>query len=140
MRVPPSARLRHATSALRPQRGRDFTGRTCSHCGGPQIGMASITQDGQYRPVCHPDYGMNCYELVTIHGHSMPCNCRGSSEHPDNDPCARCEYRRFEHPIDPAQPRRFDFLGNPVPCWQFLESTPRDPFADLLDEEHRLSD
>lgn len=102
-----------------------LTGQTCAHCSGPQNGSASVTQydDARkpvHKPLCHPDYGMDCYSLVSVYGHSMPCQCRGASEHPDQDVCHRCEYRRFEHVVDVDAPDvRLDFLGNPVPCFDF---------------------
>lgn len=101
-----------------------LSGRTCAHCGGPQVGFASVN----LAPLCHPDYGLDCYRLVTVYGHLMPCECRGKSENPDNDVCDRCQYRRFEHPVDPAEPAKKDFLGNPVPCYDFQNKPMRLPF------------
>ncbi len=52
--------------------------RKCSHCGEPMKGMASISQDGETHWLCHPDFGMDCYRLVTVRGHLLGgvCNCR----------------------------------------------------------------
>jgi len=41
----------------------------CSHCKQPQRGAASVGED----KLCHPDEGMDCYHLVTLFKHSMPC-------------------------------------------------------------------
>lgn len=115
----------------RPKASKRFTGGRCAHCRGPQIGYAAKGED----LLCHPDYGLDCYRLVTVYGHGMPCDCRGESSNPDNDRCYQCGYRRFEHLVDEALPQRFDFLGNPVPCWDFLEAPtpgpPDDPFGEL---------
>ena len=43
----------------------------CGHCGFERLGLASVND--QY--LCHPDYGMNCYRLVTVYDHPMPCEC-----------------------------------------------------------------
>lgn len=43
---------------------------TCRHCWRPQRGRASVYGE----PVCHPDQGMDCYHLVTVYGHPMPCD------------------------------------------------------------------
>lgn len=93
------------------------SGKTCAHCGDPQVGYAMA--GGQ--PLCHADFGLDCYRLVTVFKHPTPCDCTKGSEHPDRDECDRCHYRRFEHRVDPAEPaqRRTDFLGNPVPCFNF---------------------
>lgn len=107
---------------------RHFTGEQCGHCQGPQIGHSNVFEGKQRVPLCHPDYGMDCYHLVTVYRHSIPCDCRGEANHPDNDHCYRCGYRRFEHVVDVAEPQRKDFLGNPVPCWTFLEHPISAPF------------
>lgn len=121
--------------ASRPMAIQRFTGARCAHCQGPQIGMAAVgDNNGGTRMLCHPDYGLDCYRLVTVYGHGMPCNCRGETTSPDNDRCYQCGYRRFEHLIDRAQPKQFDFLGNPVPCDDFLEAPASDPFAELTRE------
>lgn len=45
---------------------------TCEHCGGQRQGYGVI----KGKKVCHPDVGMDCYHLVTVYGHEMPCkNC-----------------------------------------------------------------
>ncbi len=41
----------------------------CGHCRQRAIGHASV---GKVR-VCHPDSGMDCYRLVTVYRHWMPC-------------------------------------------------------------------
>ena len=51
---------------------------TCSHCGKPQRGRATVVVAGVPYPVCHvnPKNGMDCYRLVTVHSHmvlSCPC-------------------------------------------------------------------
>jgi hypothetical protein len=43
----------------------------CAHCLLPISGYGS-PHDGQ---LCHPDVpGMDCYRLVTVHQHEMPCH------------------------------------------------------------------
>ena len=42
---------------------------TCAHCLGVQVGFAGIGD----QVLCHPDYGIDCYRLVTIYSHAMPC-------------------------------------------------------------------
>jgi hypothetical protein len=44
-------------------------GAICGHCGEPQRGYASLWGI----PLCHPDEGLDCYRLVTVHGHGAPC-------------------------------------------------------------------
>lgn len=62
------------------------TGRTCSHCGGAQLGSASVTHDGVRHDLCHPDTQLDgdrlvgeldCYRLVTVYQHpQVDCsNC-----------------------------------------------------------------
>lgn len=41
----------------------------CGHCGMPIVGYASV--DGRH--LCHPDSGMDCYRLVSVYHHDMPC-------------------------------------------------------------------
>lgn len=43
----------------------------CGHCGEPMRGYAAINDT----PLCHPDEGLDCYRLVTVFGHPMPCGC-----------------------------------------------------------------
>ena len=42
----------------------------CAHCGHRVRGSASYNG----LPLCHPDEGMDCYHLVTVWGHKMPCD------------------------------------------------------------------
>lgn len=42
---------------------------TCAHCLGPQGGSAQVNDS----PLCHPADGLDCYRLVTVYGHAMPC-------------------------------------------------------------------
>ena len=50
---------------------------TCGHCGQRQLGALNhydrggATADGT--PLCHPDFGMECYRLVTVYHHPTPC-------------------------------------------------------------------
>jgi len=32
----------------------------------------TTTSEG-YRRLCHPDFGLDCYSLVTVSGHATPC-------------------------------------------------------------------
>jgi hypothetical protein len=41
----------------------------CHHCWGPVKGWASF--DGN--ALCHPDFGLDCYHLVTVYDHEMAC-------------------------------------------------------------------
>ncbi len=41
----------------------------CGHCSRPMRGSASLNDTA----LCHPDDGMDCYRLVTIYKHEMPC-------------------------------------------------------------------
>lgn len=41
----------------------------CAHCGQPAQGYATA---GPHR-LCRPDTGIDCYRLVTVRGHLMPC-------------------------------------------------------------------
>lgn len=43
----------------------------CWHCGSPRRGYATAAG----MPLCHDDTGPNCYRLVMIHNHPMPCDC-----------------------------------------------------------------
>jgi len=48
-------------------------GRQCAHCRLEVRGYASIDD----KLLCHPDVGIDCYRLVTVYGHPMPCiHCR----------------------------------------------------------------
>lgn len=47
-------------------------GRTCAHCLHDMRGFASVGDDY----LCHPDVGLDCYRLVTVHGHELPCQRR----------------------------------------------------------------
>lgn len=49
----------------------DCPGR-CAHCARPLRGSGTAL-DGS--PLCHPDDGMDCYHLVTLYRHPMPCDC-----------------------------------------------------------------
>lgn len=54
--------------------------RRCGHCGASDVGTlrAGYASVGM-EPVCHPYVGdrPDCYRLVTIYGHPMPCaDCR----------------------------------------------------------------
>jgi hypothetical protein len=50
----------------------------CGHCHKAQRGFASVTVDGDSVPLCHPDDGPDCYHLVTVYHHPMPCpDCPG---------------------------------------------------------------
>lgn len=42
----------------------------CAHCSEPMRGRASFNG----LPLCHPDKGVDCYHLVTVYGHAMPCS------------------------------------------------------------------
>lgn len=53
---------RHITFALRMN--------TCSHCGLLALGYSTVDGD----VLCHPDTGMDCYKLVTVYHHVMPCD------------------------------------------------------------------
>lgn len=70
--------------------------RTCAHClktiHGPSSGSVG---DGS---VCHPDNGMDCYRLVTVYQHPMPCPTCQAVRNVDLAilPCARCEL-----PVEP---------------------------------------
>jgi hypothetical protein len=48
---------------------------SCGHCGNPMRGYATAYRAGSALPVplCHPDDGMDCYHLVTVYQHPMPC-------------------------------------------------------------------
>ena len=52
---------------------------TCAHCTKPALNpIVSGTIYGEPRGTyCHPDFGLDCYSLVTISGHDTPClNCK----------------------------------------------------------------
>ena len=42
----------------------------CGHCGKPPVGFAQANNVS----LCHPDVGLDCYALVTVYRHSMPCD------------------------------------------------------------------
>ena len=51
---------------------------TCGHCCGPMLGYAKA--EGKH--LCHPDEGMDCYHLVTVYRHLMPCpECSADRAH-----------------------------------------------------------
>lgn len=120
-----SGHVRWSDARRRHLEERTGTGQLCAHCQRVQAGYGMVTvkdASGTIRdqPLCHPDQGLDCYRLVTIYRHPMPCGCRGPSDHPDQDVCDDCDYRRFEHVVDvPDDERRYDFLGRPVPCLNF---------------------
>jgi hypothetical protein len=41
----------------------------CAHCGGPLRGYAALGDT----KLCHPDDGLDCYRLVTLYRHPVPC-------------------------------------------------------------------
>lgn len=41
----------------------------CGHCDGEVRGFARA----QGKDLCHPDSGLDCYRLVTVYGHELPC-------------------------------------------------------------------
>jgi dCTP deaminase len=41
----------------------------CAHCGREIRGLAAVNDNY----LCHPDDGMDCYRLVTVYNHAMPC-------------------------------------------------------------------
>jgi len=43
--------------------------RTCGHCRQPMRGYASHNNIW----LCHPDEGLDCYRLVTVFAHPVPC-------------------------------------------------------------------
>ena len=43
---------------------------TCGHCGLPVVGYGTA-HDAK---LCHPDFGLDCYHLVTLYHHQMPCD------------------------------------------------------------------
>lgn len=46
----------------------------CAHCRGQRYGHATAYNGlGGRVKLCHPDEGMDCYRLVTIYRHSLPC-------------------------------------------------------------------
>jgi hypothetical protein len=59
-----------AVAAELPSGVAEDTKAICGHCGGPQRGYATVNRT----PLCHPDTGLDCYSLVTISGHPMPCD------------------------------------------------------------------
>lgn len=88
----------------------------CSHCLGTMRGCASLNDD----MLCHPDDGLDCYRLVTIYKHAMPCEtCRPVREAADDVreqlgksfTCPQCG-RSSRHPSDLQE----GYCGN---CHQF---------------------
>ena len=53
---------------LVPQPG-DPLARLCGHCRQPMRGYAQLGDIW----LCHPDEGLDCYRLVTLYGHPVPC-------------------------------------------------------------------
>lgn len=53
---------------------------TCAHCGADMSDRAARgTSSVDGRPLCHPnDDGPDCYHLVTVYKHPMPCVCDGT--------------------------------------------------------------
>lgn len=50
--------------------------RVCAHCQGAMRGFSSVNDDW----LCHPDEGPDCYRLVTVYHHPMPClQCPGKT-------------------------------------------------------------
>lgn len=41
----------------------------CGHCTHPMLGVASA----KGHDLCHPDGNIDCYRLVTVYGHPIPC-------------------------------------------------------------------
>lgn len=70
---------------------------TCVHCGGPQRGYGAITPaDGDPIKLCHPVDGLDCYTLVTVHGHPAPCaTCMTRGGQGDFEP-----ERKADQPVD----------------------------------------
>ena len=64
---------------------------TCGHCRREPLGFAEIRD----QRVCHPDYGIDCYRLVLVYGHPMPCQ-------------ACCDARALLDNMDPRFARRRD--------------------------------
>lgn len=53
---------------------------TCAHCLQPTKGRGYGSVNS--KPLCHPDAGLDCYHLVTVYRHTMPCAhpaCRASA-------------------------------------------------------------
>lgn len=50
----------------------------CAHCTKPALGLATRRLPGNPQErLCHPDFGLDCYSLVTVAGHDTPClNCK----------------------------------------------------------------
>lgn len=55
--------------------------RTCGHCGERMRGYASFRN----KWLCHPDDGLDCYRLVTVYGHPMPCFPCASTVHNEEE-------------------------------------------------------
>jgi len=45
----------------------------CTHCTKPALGFGAYTSDKGVLRLCHPDFGLDCYSLVTVSGHDTPC-------------------------------------------------------------------
>jgi hypothetical protein len=45
-------------------------GQECAHCRRSLDGLAAVNGSA----LCHPDAGMDCYRLVTVYAHPMPCS------------------------------------------------------------------
>ena len=61
--------------------------RTCAHCGAKDVStLAAGGAAVGMQPLCHPYVGdrMDCYSLVTLHKHPMPC-----------EPCAELNWARL---------------------------------------------
>lgn len=62
----------------------------CAHCGTKLQDQGSgFVRD---QPVCHPDVGMDCYRLVTVYDHPLPCRaCRAVREVDLAPACVYCD-------------------------------------------------
>lgn len=50
---------------------------SCTHCQLPAIGSAYVWTNAGRHQLCHPDRGLDCYQLVTVQGHQLvDCSCR----------------------------------------------------------------
>lgn len=63
----------------------------CAHCVRPQRGYAAVNS----HPLCHPDEGLDCYRLVTIYGHEMPC--RTCQNRLNSDPKWESQWQSIIH-------------------------------------------
>jgi hypothetical protein len=49
----------------------------CAHCMRPVLDYAIRMRERDRQLLCHPDFGLDCYSLVTLAGHATPCEyCR----------------------------------------------------------------